>query len=67
MDTPSWHAAPRASNHTMVGQFDGFIEIESRDVETLMEAVYKFGPISVAVDAGTVLESCWICVAFTVP
>ncbi|MEW5301330.1 MAG: hypothetical protein WDW36_004195 [Sanguina aurantia] len=41
----------RASNHTMVGQFDGFIEIESRDVETLMEAVYKFGPISVAVDA----------------
>ena len=34
-----------------MGQFDGFLEIEARDEKALMEAVYRLGPVSVAVDA----------------
>ncbi|GAX77743.1 hypothetical protein CEUSTIGMA_g5186.t1 [Chlamydomonas eustigma] len=41
----------RATNHTPIGHFEGFLEIESRDEEAFMEAVYRFGPISVAMDA----------------
>jgi hypothetical protein len=40
-----------SSNHTKVGQFDGFLEIEARDELALMEAVYRLGPVSVAIDA----------------
>ena len=40
-----------AANHTRVGQFEGFLEIEERDELALMEAVYKLGPVSVAMDA----------------
>lgn len=31
--------------------FEGYLSVESRDEKALMEAVYKHGPIAVAVDA----------------
>ena len=41
----------RSENHTRVGRFEGFLEIEARDEKALMEAVFTHGPVSVAVDA----------------
>ena len=41
----------RSGNHTRMGMFKGFLEIEARDEKALMEAVFRLGPISVAVDA----------------
>lgn len=40
----------RASNYTLVGRFDGFLQVEPRDELALMEAVYTLGPLSVAID-----------------
>lgn len=42
----------RASNHTRVGLFSGYMNVESRNELALMEAVAKYGPIAVSVNAG---------------
>ncbi|KAG2496806.1 hypothetical protein HYH03_005213 [Edaphochlamys debaryana] len=41
----------RVANHSLVGRFDGYLAVESRDDVALMEAVYKYGPVAVSVDA----------------
>ncbi|PNW80870.1 hypothetical protein CHLRE_07g333000v5 [Chlamydomonas reinhardtii] len=41
----------RASNHTRVGLFSGYMNVESRNELALMEAVAKYGPIAVSVNA----------------
>ena len=42
----------RADQFERVGQFEGFLSVESRDEAALMEAVFTLGPVAVAVDAG---------------
>ncbi len=42
----------RAANHTRVGLFDGYLAVASRDEAALMEAVWRFGPVAVSINAG---------------
>lgn len=42
----------RAANRTLVGQFEGYLAIASRDEVALMEAVWRFGPVAVSINAG---------------
>mmetsp|Transcript_15665 Transcript_15665/g.46229 ORF Transcript_15665/g.46229 Transcript_15665/m.46229 type:complete len:753 (-) Transcript_15665:166-2424(-) len=37
-------------NFTLVGKFDGFLQVEPRDEAALMEAVYTLGPLAVGID-----------------
>ncbi|GIL59439.1 hypothetical protein Vafri_14119 [Volvox africanus] len=43
----------RSANHSLVGRFSGYWAVESRNELALMEAVWKYGPVAVSVDAGT--------------
>ena len=44
-------AGPWLTILLMPVQFEGFLEIEERDELAMMEAVYRLGPVSVAIDA----------------
>ncbi|GIM14939.1 hypothetical protein Vretimale_17792, partial [Volvox reticuliferus] len=41
----------RSANHSLVGRFSGYWAVESRNELALMEAVWKYGPVAVSVDA----------------
>ncbi|GLI71459.1 hypothetical protein VaNZ11_016680 [Volvox africanus] len=41
----------RSANHSLVGRFSGYWAVESRNDLALMEAVWKYGPVAVSVDA----------------